>query len=114
MDARSIAEYGTIELNMKLKEDIERYLLHWHLSHLENQVQHDQVDQVSQLYPGNVKPPDLLRNLKASRQLPREQQHVDSVLRNVRRTCRLVSCRGLMTFPYALSGNALLLGYRVL
>lgn len=56
------------------------------------QVQHDQVDKVSQLYPGNVKPPNLLRNLKASRQLPCEQQHVDSIQGNVRSSCRLVSC----------------------
>ena len=81
------------------------------------QVQHDQVDKVSQLYPGNVKPPNLLRNLKASRQLPCEQQHVDSIQGNVRSSCRLVSCMEEVWWHFpmpSLSGNSLLLGYRVL
>eukprot|EP00438_Fugacium_kawagutii_P009459 Skav202070 [mRNA] locus=scaffold1138:742054:746398:+ [translate_table: standard] len=43
------------------------------------------------LHPGNVEAPNLLRNLKASRQLPCEQQHVDSVQCNVCSSRRIVS-----------------------
>ena len=56
-DVTLTSPYGTFELNMKLKEDIERYWLDRHLSHLDNQVQHDQVDQVDRTYTQGMSSP---------------------------------------------------------